>query len=77
MINVFSALVSRTLIGLGVVLLIYALVTQYGGMLKRPNAKLVLGTVLLEGLFVFGGLALLAHWYVNRARPVAGQVESS
>jgi YNFM family putative membrane transporter len=57
---------SRVLEGLGTCLLIYALVTQYGGMLKRPNAVLVLGTVLLEGAFVFGGLAYLASSLTDR-----------
>jgi MFS family permease len=42
---------------LGGCLLIYALLSQYGGMLRRAGAPLVLGTVLLEGLFVFGGLS--------------------
>jgi YNFM family putative membrane transporter len=47
-------------------LLVYALITQYGGMLKRPGAPLVLGTVLLEGLFVFGGLSYLASSLTDR-----------
>jgi predicted MFS family arabinose efflux permease len=34
--------------------------------LKRPNAPLVLGTVLLEGLFVFGGLSYLASSLTDR-----------
>jgi predicted MFS family arabinose efflux permease len=58
--------ISRGLEGLGVCLLIFALVTQYGGLLKRPNALLVLGTVLLEGLFVFGGLSYLASSLTDR-----------
>jgi hypothetical protein len=49
-----------------VLALIYALAAQYGGMLKRPNAPLVLGTVLLEGLFVFGGLSYLASSLTDR-----------
>ena len=57
---------SRTLEGLGACLLVYALMTQYGAMLKRPNALLVVGTVLLEGLFVFGGLAYLASSLTDR-----------
>jgi YNFM family putative membrane transporter len=61
-----GALFSRALEGLGACLLIYALVTQYGAMLKRPNAVLVLGTVLLEGAFVFGGLAYLASSLTDR-----------
>jgi predicted MFS family arabinose efflux permease len=50
----------------GVCLLVYALATQYGGMLTRKGAPLVLGTVLLEGLFVFGGLAYLASSLTDR-----------
>lgn len=50
----------------GAALLIYTLVTLYGGMLRRPHAPLVLGTVLLEGLFVFGGLAYLASSLTDR-----------
>ena len=46
--------------------LVYALATQYGGMLRRPTAPLVLGTVMLEGLFVFGGLAYLASSLTDR-----------
>jgi len=57
---------SRTLEGVGACLLVYALMTQYGAMLKRPNALLVVGTVLLEGLFVFGGLAYLASSLTDR-----------
>ena len=58
--------VSRALEGVGICLLVYALLTQYGAMLKRPNAVLVLGTVLLEGAFVFGGLAYLASSLTDR-----------
>jgi predicted MFS family arabinose efflux permease len=61
-----SVSLSRALEALGVCLLIYALVTQYGGLLRRPNALLVLGTVLLEGLFVFGGLSFLASSLTDR-----------
>jgi predicted MFS family arabinose efflux permease len=66
MLGVSSPVLSRSLEGLGACLLIYALVTQYGGMLKRPTAPLVLGSVLLEGLFVFGGLAFLASSLTDR-----------
>jgi YNFM family putative membrane transporter len=50
----------------GALLLIYALKAQYGGLLARPGAPLVLATVLLEGLFVFGGLAYLASSLTDR-----------
>jgi predicted MFS family arabinose efflux permease len=66
MLGVLSIEFSAAVEGLGACLLIYALVTQYGGMLKRPNAPLVLGTVLLEGLFVFGGLSFLASSLTDR-----------
>lgn len=66
MLGVLSIELSRAVEGLGVCLLIYALITQYGGMLKRPNAPLVLVTVLLEGLFVFGGLSYLASSLTDR-----------
>lgn len=52
--------------GAGAALLVYALATQYGGMLTRPGAPLVLATVLLEGLFVFGGLSYLASSLTDR-----------
>jgi YNFM family putative membrane transporter len=64
--GVLSIELSRAVEGLGACLLMYAVVTQYGGMLKRPNAPLVLGTVLLEGLFVFGGLSYLASSLTDR-----------
>jgi YNFM family putative membrane transporter len=66
MLNVLSIEFSRALEGLGACLLIYALVTQYGRMLRRHNAPLVLGTVLIEGLFVFGGLSYLASSLTDR-----------
>ena len=66
MLGVLSVEFSRGLEGLGACLLVYALVTQYGGMLKLPGAPLVLGTVLLEGLFVFGGLSYLASSLTDR-----------
>jgi predicted MFS family arabinose efflux permease len=66
LLGVFSTGFSIALEALGTCLLIYALVTQYGGILKRPNAPLVLGTVLLEGLFVFGGLSYLASSLTDR-----------
>jgi len=64
--GVFPGAVSATLDGVGALLLIYALATQYGGLLTRPGAPLVLGTVMLEGLFVFGGLAYLASSLTDR-----------
>ena len=66
MLRTFSGGVSTALAALGVGLLIYALTTQYGAILKRHNAPLVLATVLLEGTFVFGGLAYLASSLTDR-----------
>src|SRR6185295_6776095 len=40
--------------------------TQYSYLLKRAKAQAVLVTVLLEGLFVFGGLAYLASSLTDR-----------
>ena len=66
MLRIVPPLWSLALQLLGGCLLIYALFTQYGGMLKRRGAPLVLGTVLLEGLFVFGGLSYLASSLTDR-----------
>jgi predicted MFS family arabinose efflux permease len=57
---------SAALEGAGACLLVYALATQYGGMLRRPTAPLVLGTVMIEGMFVFGGLSYLASSLTDR-----------
>jgi len=66
MLRTLSGELSTALEAVGVCLLIYAVATHYGGMLKRHNAPLVLATVLLEGLFVFGGLAYLASSLTDR-----------
>ena len=66
LLGVLPVAVSTVLEAAGACLLVYALATQYGGMLKRPTAPLVLGTVMLEGLFVFGGLAYLASSLTDR-----------
>jgi MFS transporter, YNFM family, putative membrane transport protein len=50
----------------GACLLIYALAAEYRGLFRRPTAPLVLGTVMIEGLFVFGGLAYLASSLTDR-----------
>ena len=50
----------------GVALLVYALASQYRSLFKRPTAPLVLVTVMLEGVFVFGGLAYLASSLTDR-----------
>jgi predicted MFS family arabinose efflux permease len=57
---------SALLEGAGACLLIYALASQYRGLFTLPTAPLVLGTVMLEGLFVFGGLAYLASSLTDR-----------
>jgi len=66
MLGLVTPRVSLALEVLGAGLLVYALVAQYGGILRRPQAPLVLGTVLVEGLFVFGGLAYLASSLTDR-----------
>jgi predicted MFS family arabinose efflux permease len=57
---------SALLDGAGACLLIYALASEYRGLFARPTAPLVLGTVMLEGMFVFGGLAYLASSLTDR-----------
>jgi predicted MFS family arabinose efflux permease len=66
MLGVWSTPISAAVEVLGACLLIYALLTQYGSLLKRPHAASILGTVLLEGLFVFGGLTYLASSLTDR-----------
>jgi len=39
---------------------------QYGTLIQRPGAPLVLATVMIEGTFVFGGLAYLASSLTDR-----------
>jgi predicted MFS family arabinose efflux permease len=66
LLNVLPVVVSTAFEALGALFLIYALATQYRGLLTRPGAPFVLGTVALEGLFVFGGLAYLASSLTDR-----------
>jgi len=66
LVGFFPRPVAIVLDAAGVVLLIYALKAQYGSLLTRRGAPLVLATVLLEGLFVFGGLAYLASSLTDR-----------
>ena len=66
LLGVLPRFVSWSCEAAGAALLVYALATQYGGLLKRPTAPLVLGTVMLEGLFVFGGLSYLASSLTDR-----------
>jgi predicted MFS family arabinose efflux permease len=66
MLRLVSPLLTGLLVAVGGALLLYALATQYSYLLKRPKAQAVLGTVLLEGLFVFGGLAYLASSLTDR-----------
>jgi MFS transporter, YNFM family, putative membrane transport protein len=58
--------VTGLLIAVGGTFLLYALASQYNYLLKRSKAQVVLGTVFLEGLFVFGGLAYLASSLTDR-----------
>jgi predicted MFS family arabinose efflux permease len=66
LLGVFPLAVSVAAGVAGAGLLVYALATQYGTLLTRPGAPLVLATVLLEGLFVFGGLSYLASSLTDR-----------
>ncbi len=66
LLGILPRFVSWSFEAAGAALLVYALATQYGGLLKRPTAPLVLGTVMLEGLFVFGGLSYLASSLTDR-----------
>ncbi len=66
LLNLMPGLSSIAFDAAGAALLVYALATQYGTLLKRPTAPLVLGTVMIEGLFVFGGLAYLASSLTDR-----------
>lgn len=60
MIGLGPSIVEIVLLLAGGALLLYSLATQYGYLLKRPKAPVVLVTVLIEGIFVFGGLTYLA-----------------
>jgi predicted MFS family arabinose efflux permease len=66
LLGVLPIAVSTLLEAAGACLMVYALATQYGGLLTRPTAAVVLGTVMLEGLFVFGGLSYLASSLTDR-----------
>jgi len=66
LIGVFPRALAAGFDVLGALLLVYALAAQYGGLLKLPGAPVVLGTVMIEGLFVFGGLAYLASSLTDR-----------
>jgi len=66
MLGVASRLVTGLLLGIGAALILYALATQYGYLMKRSNAQVILGTVFFEGLLVFGGLAYLASSLTDR-----------
>jgi predicted MFS family arabinose efflux permease len=66
LVNVLPGAMSIACEAAGGALLVYALATQYGALMTRPLAPLVLGTVMIEGLFVFGGLAFLASSLTDR-----------
>jgi predicted MFS family arabinose efflux permease len=66
MIGVTPAAVTTVLLATGSAILLYALFTQYGSMLRRPGVPAILGSVCVEGLFVFGGLAYLASFLTDR-----------
>jgi len=66
MLGFASPLTDGLLLTAGSLLLLVALVTQYGYLLKRPGAQVILGTVFSEGFFVFGGLGYLASSLTDR-----------
>jgi predicted MFS family arabinose efflux permease len=66
LLGIFGAAGSVLLEGIGACLLVYALATQYGWLITRHGAPQVLGTVMAEGLFVFGGLSYLASSLTDR-----------
>ena len=66
MLGLLAPLVNGVLMAAGVAMLLYALVTQYGHLLRRQTAPIILGGVFTEGFFVFGGLAYLASSLVDR-----------
>ncbi|HEX6463040.1 MAG TPA: MFS transporter [Vicinamibacterales bacterium] len=66
LLGVLSRLAAIACDAAGAGVLVYALRKQYSALLTRPTAPLVLGTVLVEGLFVFGGLAYLASSLTDR-----------
>ena len=66
MIGVTPPVVTALLLATGIAILLYALFTQYGAMLRRPGVPAILGSVCVEGLFVFGGLAYLASFLTDR-----------
>jgi len=66
MLGFASRFVDGLFLAAGSFLLILALATQYGYLLKRPHARVILGTVFSEGFFVFGGLGYLASSLTDR-----------
>ncbi|HEX5000484.1 MAG TPA: MFS transporter, partial [Terriglobia bacterium] len=66
MVGAGPPLVTGILLTAGGAVLLYALATQYGYILKRQSSKVILATVFTEGLFVFGGLAYLASSLTDR-----------
>ena len=66
MIGVTPPAITAMLLTTGIGILLYALLTQYGAMLRRPGVPAILGSVCVEGLFVFGGLAYLASSLTDR-----------
>jgi len=66
MVGSASSLLDVLFLAAGSFLLLIALVTQYGYLLKRRSAQVILGTVFSEGFFVFGGLGYLASSLTDR-----------
>jgi predicted MFS family arabinose efflux permease len=66
MLGAWAPFANVALLAVGAALLLYALVTQYGHLLRRSGAPAILGGVFTEGLFVFGGLAYMASSLTDR-----------
>jgi predicted MFS family arabinose efflux permease len=66
MLGLSSRWIEGLFLAAGAAFLLYALATQYGYLLKRRNAQIILGAVLSEGFFVFGGLGYLASSLTDR-----------
>jgi YNFM family putative membrane transporter len=66
MLGLASSLIDGLFLVAGSVLLLVALATQYGYLLKRRSAQVILSTVFSEGFFVFGGLGYLASSLTDR-----------
>jgi len=66
MLGMSSRWIEVLFVVVGAAFLLYALAAQYGYLLIRRNAQIILGAVFSEGFFVFGGLGYLASSLTDR-----------